>query len=1022
MTSVKLKDEKFSPFPGMRPFAPEESEYFFGRDNESEEITGKLLRNRFVVVAGASGSGKSSLVLCGVLPKIRSLSAKGKGNWRILSMRPGSDPFGNLADAFINNIFSGDPRNELRDTVLKLLKEEPDGIVEVIRKQSAILDGKILLFVDQFEELFRYGSSGKTTGSSPGTEGFINLLTNAIAHNNPDFFLVIAIRSDLITECAHYRNFTNLLNSSNYLVSKMNRDNIREAIVGPVENAGADIEADLVELLISEVNDRADQLPLLQHALMRTWLHWKELDKPDRLLDFSDYFSIGTMRDAISRHADEIYEKLDFGGKTICEKLFKLITGKGSDNNGIRYPTDIKTLRSAIRCSGDELIKVIEEFRNPSISVLTPHYSVKLDDNSIIELAHESLIHLWERLKIWVDEESLSVRMYLRLSEASALYQQGKTGLLQQPDLQLAINWREQNKPSLWWAQKYNPAFERAMVYLRTSEKEFIESEERKLRHNKWRLSKIRIISSILGGIAILAALITVIAFVSKLSSDNRRRIAEKQKEEIAEQKNAADQYASIVLKRSVLSDSAAMEARRSEQMEKILRLNAENEILSGVQEIDEARRQSESAMQLSILATRSADSVIRLKNETQRMRMISVSKSMALRSLQMPERDELQALLAYQGYLFNKKNDGDKNDADIYTGLYSLAKKNGSSKIKDFKGFNSPVRSLAFVPGKNEFYTSDSGGKILKWDLSDEEQNFRIIYSGNEVIDVMAVSPGSDWLACGGLNNAIKMIPINGSDQPYELKGHSGMIKSLIFSYDGKFLYSAALDGKVLKWDLTARTSTDLATDMMQITSIDLSLNNRYMAGINDQGSGLVWNPEQITEKFRIESPGKKIRNIRFKPDVDQIAVGYDDGMVELWDIVSREKISEFMAHKGEIYDIRFNGKLPQMATAGNDGTLKLWDTDDLVIPPVTFSDNEGIVIAFDFSPDGENILAGSSGNQPRLIARPALADSFAADGCSYVTRNFTPDEWLAYVGKDITYEKTCSGADYKIKIREVR
>jgi WD40 repeat protein len=755
---------------------------------------------------------------------------------------------------------------------------------------------------------------------------------------------------------------------------------------------------------------------------MRTWLHWKELDKPDRLLDFSDYFSIGTMRDAISRHADEIYEKLDFGGKTICEKLFKLITGKGSDNNGIRYPTDIKTLRSAIRCSGDELIKVIEEFRNPSISVLTPHYSVKLDDNSIIELAHESLIHLWERLKIWVDEESLSVRMYLRLSEASALYQQGKTGLLQQPDLQLAINWREQNKPSLWWAQKYNPAFERAMVYLRTSEKEFIESEERKLRHNKWRLSKIRIISSILGGIAILAALITVIAFVSKLSSDNRRRIAEKQKEEIAEQKNAADQYASIALKRSVLSDSAAMEARRSEQMEKILRLNAENEILSGVQEIDEARRQSESAMQLSILATRSADSVIRLKNETQRMRMISVSKSMALRSLQMPERDELQALLAYQGYLFNKKNDGDKNDADIYTGLYSLAKKNGSSKIKDFKGFNSPVRSLAFVPGKNEFYTSDSGGKILKWDLSDEEQNFRIIYSGNEVIDVMAVSPGSDWLACGGLNNAIKMIPINGSDQPYELKGHSGMIKSLIFSYDGKFLYSAALDGKVLKWDLTARTSTDLATDMMQITSIDLSLNNRYMAGINDQGSGLVWNPEQITEKFRIESPGKKIRNIRFKPDVDQIAVGYDDGMVELWDIVSREKISEFMAHKGEIYDIRFNGKLPQMATAGNDGTLKLWDTDDLVIPPVTFSDNEGIVIAFDFSPDGENILAGSSGNQPRLIARPALADSFAADGCSYVTRNFTPDEWLAYVGKDITYEKTCSGADYKIKIREVR
>ena len=208
-----------------------------------------------------------------------------------------------------------------------------------------------------------------------------------------------------------------------------------------------------------------------------------------------------------------------------------------------------------------------------------------------IDLSHESLIHLWERLRKWVDEESSSVQMYLRLSEASALYQQGKTGLLKQPDLQLAINWREENKPNLWWAQKYNPAFERAMVYLRTSEKEFIESEERKIRHNRWRLNRIKIISSILGGIAIVAALTTIAAFVSKFSSDNRRKIAETQKEEIADRKDAADQYASVVLKKSVLSDSSAMAAQRREQMEKMLRLNAENQILTVQQEIDESRK-----------------------------------------------------------------------------------------------------------------------------------------------------------------------------------------------------------------------------------------------------------------------------------------------------------------------------------------------------------------------------------------------------------------------------------------------
>ena len=231
MAPVKLKDEKFSPFPGLRPFTQDENEFFFGRENESEEITGKLLRNRFLAVTGASGSGKSSLVLCGLLPRIRSLSAKGDGNWQILTIRPGNDPYGNLADSINENIFSDDHEKELRDDILKLLKEHPDGIAEVIRQQSSLLNSKILLFIDQFEELFRYGSPEAGIGSGPETAGFINLLTNAIAHNNPDFYVVIAIRSDLITECAHFRSFTNLLNNSNYLVSRMNRENIRGAIV-----------------------------------------------------------------------------------------------------------------------------------------------------------------------------------------------------------------------------------------------------------------------------------------------------------------------------------------------------------------------------------------------------------------------------------------------------------------------------------------------------------------------------------------------------------------------------------------------------------------------------------------------------------------------------------------------------------------------------------------------------------------------------------------------------------------------
>jgi len=90
---------RFNPFPGLRPFAPEESDLFFGREMESREVMGKLLRNQFITVIGASGTGKSSLIYCGVLPKIRDMGSKESTAWKMIMFRPGNDPFGNLGEA-----------------------------------------------------------------------------------------------------------------------------------------------------------------------------------------------------------------------------------------------------------------------------------------------------------------------------------------------------------------------------------------------------------------------------------------------------------------------------------------------------------------------------------------------------------------------------------------------------------------------------------------------------------------------------------------------------------------------------------------------------------------------------------------------------------------------------------------------------------------------------------------------------------------------------------------------------------
>ncbi|MGB8491249.1 MAG: hypothetical protein WCE64_09330 [Bacteroidales bacterium] len=1007
----ETKDENFNPFPGLRPYTPGDADFFFGRQGESEEIARKVIENRFVALIGASGTGKSSLIRCGLIPAIRKLSQEDFQSWKIVMMNPGRNPFDSLAEA-ISVAF---PDNEYKGTIRGLLKESTKGIPDILSLLHLKKDSKILLVIDQLEQLFRYGQPETGTGLNRETPAFLNLLTRAILDSAPGFYLAVAIRSDLLAECAHHKGFTQIINNSNYLLPKMTRDNVREVIEGPVKRAGAAIDPALVAHMTDEVIDVVEQLPLLQHALMRTWESWKELDEPGRPIGFDDYNSIGTVKGAISRHADEIYGSLSNGSKVICEKLFKIITGKGSDNKGIRYPSNVRTIRSAIHCTGEELFEVIDKYRDPSIFLLNPDSTVALNDDSIIDLSHESLITLWDRLKMWVNEENQSVELYLHLSEASALYQQGKTGLLKPPDLQLAIDWREKNNPDLWWAQKYNPAFERAMVYLRTSEKEFAEAEERKARQQRWRLRRTRIFTSITGGLAVITALITIGALVSKFSADNRRRMAERMMEEITAEKDAAGHYATIAIKRSVESDSIASEATRKQNQERLLREKAEQDYQAAEREAMTAHAESETAI-------KTARSVAEAKDEMQRQRMLSISKSMSLRSLQMKGEKDLQALLAYQAYLFNRNNRGKTNDPDIYEGMYNLAKLNGSALLRSFTGYSGQVSSIAFVPGKKEFFTADSEGKVLKWDLDSKANSFQVVYSNSEVIDVLAVSPDAGWLACGGESAGIKMIPLQGSIPEYELKGHSGKIRSLVFSFDGRYLYSAALDGKVLKWDLSTKASVELTTTMAKVTSIDLSSDNRYIAGVGSNGQAVVWNPGQNAERFTIGSEGRTIRTIRFKPGEEEVAVGYDDGMVELWDAGSKSMISEFRAHPGEVSNIRFNNRQKQMATSGSDGTLKLWDTGDLTSLPVSFGNNNGLVVTFEFSPDGEVILSAGIEGKPEIRRRPAYADLFAADGCSYVTRNFTPEEWIAYVGRDIAYEKTCPESDFKIIIREIR
>ncbi len=1011
---------KHNPFPGLRPFTPDESDLFFGRENESNDVVSKLQKNSFVTVIGASGSGKSSLIYCGVIPRI--IKGKDSANWIVLTMRPGNNPLENLTQMFAAQL-----EEKNRTELGSLLLNDEDGLTKAVAMIKKNDSDRVLILIDQFEELFRFRGTLKEGSGRKESRAFVNLIVKAVNEGKQTLDIIITMRSDYIGECAHYQGLTDLINNSNYLIPHMAPENYRQAILGPVKYAGATIEPELVDALLEEIGEKTDQLPVLQHALMRTWSHWKRMENPDKPISFTNYDAVGQMSEAMSRHANEAFEELDARGKEICEVLFKTITEKGNDNKGIRHPTKLKTIASIARCSEEELIKVIDQFRQAGRSFVTPGPGVELTPESVVDVSHESLMRVWGRLSEWVDEEAASVQMYLRLSEASEMFQAGRTTLWRPPDLQLALNWRDDNMPTLTWAERYNPAFERAMVYLRTSEKEYQTEEENKIKAQKRQLRRSRITAMILGTAAIISLFFMLYAFVKQMEAEKNRQEADAQREEATRQQTIALAQAdtarmnmNLARENEVLANAQADTAKMNADLAMREQLRAEENARQADQNAQEARRQEVAATENAERATQQQLLAEQNEAEATRLRMISIGKNMAVKSVQAIGQGDIQALLAYQAYIFNKRNNGAPNDADIYMGLYNVAKTFGGSDYRVFEGLEGTVKSLAYGPGQGVFYTAGADGKVLKWNISNNGGPQVLFQGDNELVDVLASSPDGKYLACGSDRSVIRLIPVSGSGVTVELDGHTAKIKSLVFSPDSRTLFSSAIDGQVLVWDVANRSFTQLRNDADYIVSMDVSADGRKLAGGTRTGLVRIWNLADNTSNDLPQNNGE-VTSLRFRDD-KILAIGFMNGMIDIFDTGTMTLTRELKGHAVRVTDIRFNEKFAQMATGSLDSYIKIWNMNDLTEPPISLNDNDRFVYALAFSPDGKMLLSGGGDTRYDLILRPTHIDYMVQDICGILSRNFTQEEWAVYVGRDIEYEETCNSNELSIKIQEKR
>ncbi|MCK4518015.1 ATP-binding protein, partial [Candidatus Babeliales bacterium] len=272
------------PYPGLRPFMQNEIDIFFGREDQVDEKLMKLEDSHFLMVLGPSGCGKSSLVRTGLLNALKSGFMMSAGTkWRIADFKPGDAPLWNLSAGLYTALkperdaTNSDILQEYREVAdwHAILSEGIDGLMRIVKDAQLPDDTNLLLLADQFEEIFRFrdlvpkGTNKEDTKYE--SEDFVTLLLEAARQKKCPIFVIMTMRTGFLERCFEFDTLPMTINRSQFLTPMLNEEQLISAIVGPAKVFGGNVKSDLVDRLISDMSPNPDDLPLLQHALMRIW-------------------------------------------------------------------------------------------------------------------------------------------------------------------------------------------------------------------------------------------------------------------------------------------------------------------------------------------------------------------------------------------------------------------------------------------------------------------------------------------------------------------------------------------------------------------------------------------------------------------------------------------------------------------------------------------------------------------------------------------------------------------------------
>jgi WD40 repeat protein len=986
------------PFPGLSPLEAEDAAVYFGRDDKIEELLSRLQPilgssgGGFIAVIGPSGSGKSSLVRAGVVPRLQRIGAR----WAVVPpLTPGHRPMEMLARRLAAALGRNDWR-DLRDR----LDRDP---AELIRLTGDLLDktagdgASALLVIDQAEQL--------VTADADERASFFGVLRASLTEGSP-LWVVATLRSEFVTSVLQETAFADVIGAP-VLLGPLDRSRIPEVVEEPARRAGLELDPGLVGRVVEETRG-GDALPLLAYTLRQLY----DRAGPDRRITMKDYDAIGGVLGALRGRADAIADELGRSGRgeLVIPTLLRF-ANVDQENE----PIGRRVLRRNLSPDEDEVVRAFIEAR-----LLV---SDGAGEDAAVGVAHDSLLRSWGPLRQAIEaaRDALRLRSELeRLSQEWDSVGRSTSYLLREERLAVASSFLESEVGD----GEVLPLVQ-----------EFVERSRQQSQAVLRRESELlagRVLESLdedpeLGLLLALAAADEYFLSPRAIRALNEALVASKLRLHLRGHDGPVDNAAfssdgSRIVTGSVDGTVRVWDAESGDEL-RVLRCH--EGILSAALSTDgrqvataygdvttgEGSAQIwdvESGTELHVL--RGHDGIVwSAAFSPDGSRVVTASRDGTARIWDAMSGEELHVLRGHEGgvssaafspsgeLIVTGSNDGTArvwdaatadaldvlsghedaiqsaafwSDTVVVTGSTDRTARiweAESGELLALRGHEGTVWSAAFSRDGTRVVTGSEDESARVWEAESGEQ-LRVLYGGASTVACVAFSPDGSRVLTASRDGA--RVWDVADEALHVLSGHEGPVNGAAFSADGSKVATGS-GNAVRVWDTeSGEELLMLGGDGENVWSVAFSPDGRWVVSGSADGTARVWDAESGEQLRVLHGHEDAVESAAFSPDASRVVTSSDDGTARIWAADSGEELRLLRGHEDDVRSAAFSPDGSRIVTASDDGTARIWDADSGEELRVLRGDEDWVFSAA-FSPDGSLVVTAGN-DTPRGRTTP--------------------------------------------------